>query len=311
MTDKTSSTKLSEVICALVASVAHARKSADIEAVRIGQRYRESELLNGLPVPRLRFKQVNLSLPMILSELIPGKPAELSSLDTIVEAARQALMDGVKARTDALEAASKLESKPEEERRQAERGARLLRSLTPAHGPEPLALSGDAPVPETLFGRFEAEFRRRLDDALRDAHSAVPGGSPSDVALRAAVGAAADEIFTTAFHESIYEYIKDRVTAEKQDFDRDRALEGVREMHDEPFIADLKRLVRLAAERAAIKVATVDPDFAVTVGTDEIRNAGGGPDVVTRISMVIVEEGLEWVTEISEERGKVSKLIPE
>lgn len=68
--------------------------------------------------------------------------------------------------------------------------------------------------------------------------------------------------------------------------------------------------LRSSAESKAISKPTVPPDFYVSVDTDSIKNAGGGPDVVTRLNMVLLEEGLEWLTEVKD-GTETTKLMPE
>lgn len=49
--------KFSDVIGGLVSGVAQARSIADVEALRMAHRYRQIDLLKGMPVPRLRFRR--------------------------------------------------------------------------------------------------------------------------------------------------------------------------------------------------------------------------------------------------------------
>lgn len=69
-------------------------------------------------------------------------------------------------------------------------------------------------------------------------------------------------------------------------------------------------LSRLAADNAILQ-RTVSPDFYVRVDTESIKNAGT-PQAVTRLRMVLREEGLEWMKEEGTDSGDASwKLLAE
>ena len=68
--------------------------------------------------------------------------------------------------------------------------------------------------------------------------------------------------------------------------------------------------IRDEAESVAVKEPTISPDFYVSADTETIKNAGGGPNTVTRFNMVLLEEGLEWVTE-THDGTETSKLMQE
>jgi len=59
---------LGEVIGAILAGIAHARRVSDEETAAIAEYYREHELLSGLSAPRLRLPSVKLDLPVIVDE---------------------------------------------------------------------------------------------------------------------------------------------------------------------------------------------------------------------------------------------------
>lgn len=64
-----------------------------------------------------------------------------------------------------------------------------------------------------------------------------------------------------------------------------------------PFCHGLMQEAHLATEKAAILAPTSSPDFEVSINTDVIKNMGGGADAVTRLHLVLREEGLEWLSE--------------
>jgi hypothetical protein len=124
--DQMENPKLSEVLGALVASVAYGRQVADMEALRIARRYEQNELLKGLPVPRLRLSQVNISLPVILSEVIPGKPAERNDPVEIAKKAAKQLTEAIDEEIKRLKYLVDLENTPAEQKDIFRRGIRFL-----------------------------------------------------------------------------------------------------------------------------------------------------------------------------------------
>jgi hypothetical protein len=46
------------------------------------------------------------------------------------------------------------------------------------------------------------------------------------------------------------------------------------------------------------------------VNTENVKNTGGGPETITRLDLVLREEGLEWHSEERDGRTS-SKLLPE
>lgn len=83
--EKDNTRKFSDVFSAIVNSCSKARSSTDLAALRIAEQYKRNELLKGLPVPRLRFHKINISMPVVITDLIPEKKAKMNSIDVIVE----------------------------------------------------------------------------------------------------------------------------------------------------------------------------------------------------------------------------------
>lgn len=291
--------KFSDVIGALVASVAHARSVADIESLRIAYRYRNNELLKGMPIPRLRFRRVSISLPVVLTDLIPGTPAEISPDYVIEDAVENAFKADIAQLLETLERAANQTDLSDDERRRLQRYQRLASYV---QRPE-------VDVPQ----RLRQAFGKTLQAALADLRALPGGDAPSDAAIQGAVGEAAALAFKNVFDEVTYLYIQDRVMQQEQrtDFDPERARRDRSALNEDEILVDLKNRIRQSAEAAAIRKATVPPDFVVSVNTDVVKNAGGGPDAVTRLSMVLSEEGLEWVTEYGPDGAETTRLIPE
>lgn len=60
---------LGELIGALLADATSARVSADVEAVKVAQRYSQDELMRHLPVPRFRLPEITVELPVLVTSV--------------------------------------------------------------------------------------------------------------------------------------------------------------------------------------------------------------------------------------------------
>lgn len=68
---------LSQLIGALMTSLAHARRIADEETANIAEYYRDTPLLQGLSLPRVRVPEMVLELPLMVEKLEEGEENEL------------------------------------------------------------------------------------------------------------------------------------------------------------------------------------------------------------------------------------------
>lgn len=290
--------RFSDVVGGLVSGVAYARSVADLEAMRIAYFYHQHELLRGMPVPRLRIQSVSISLPVIVTEVIPGIAAVRNPAADVAKSATDALEEAIKAtekelkNSNTLRAEGKTISAPEEEELliRFEKIVDLARS-------------------EGAVARFNEQLKDRIEHAYMELKLSE-GDKASDASLRDKVGQVAEDTIRGVLTEIIAKYVRKKAQDTRQEFDRERGEKTVQELLEHRITTMLVRYVRLAAEKSAVKDPTVPPDFYVSVNTGEIKNAGGGPDVVTRLEMILREEGLEWLKE--EHDGKfTSKLTPE
>ncbi|MCK9442472.1 MAG: hypothetical protein M0Q13_13770, partial [Methanothrix sp.] len=171
------------------------------------------------------------------------------------------------------------------------------------------------------YESFKKVLRSRLDRAFLKLE--MDDSSNIDVAIRYTVGETVESAFRDVMSEFFFRYAEYRIKVEKiepnpkqmaddnrPEFDAKMARKGSEKIMEseitERMIADIRPLV----EKAAIYKPSIPPDFYIEVDTDSIKNAGGGPDAVTRLSIVMHEEGLEWLSE--EQKGlKTKKLMPE
>jgi len=290
--------RFSEVIGGLVSGVAYARSVADMEAMRIAYCYRQHELLKGMPVPRLRIQRVSISLPIIVSEVIPGTPAVRSPAVEIARTSAEALTVAI--------VATKREY---DDNRELRKEKKTLLSSEEGTILDRLMRIVDSVDGEQAISRFRDQVIVAIDHAYVEL-SLSEGDNPSDASLRDKVGETVEKELHELFTEYISRYIHERAELNNQELDFERARMTIQQLLDHEYTKDIVQHVRNGAEGSAVKKQTVPPDFYVSVNTGDVRNAGGGPEVVTRLNMVLREEGLEWLTE--EHDGKeTSRLAPE
>lgn len=283
-------TKLSEVIGGLVASIAHARSVADAEALRIAHRYRQHELLKGLSVPRLRIRNVSISLPVILTATIPGNAAVANSPQEIARIAGNAFQQALNWANESLKDQRQLKNLSVEERKWQGRFERLIPAMMAANAPVLLRESLDGEIQQTLNSLSLSE----------------AGGAPADAAIRDAVADTTERVVRGVLEEVCLRYLRERLGQERarvapgqstgEDFDEGRARQFADDVLKHELVKKLIGNLRLAAQQASVIKPTIAPDFEVSVNTDDIKNTGGGPDAVTRLNLLLHEEGLEWMT---------------
>jgi len=299
--------RLSDVLGALVAGVAHARGIADSEVMSIARRYRRHEYLRGLSVPRLRVSKVVVELPLLLGGVVPSQKARIAGPETIALAVGSALLEAVDD-FDRYTATNRHKMKPAV----AEQSTALIEELRRADGQ----------------ARFAAALRQLLRQQARELDKSSPGKvALSDVVVRDEIGNAVERLLRDHLAQSLAERARrEREAAEAAasagpmafggDFDapskwtRAQQEEAITEAMLTEAITELVEAVRGAAEDAAILRGAQPADFFVRVDSEEIKNAGT-PGAVTRIQLTLTEEGLEWSEESDAGGASRWKLRPE
>ena len=297
---------LSDIISAIISSISKGRYIADLEAMRMAMQYEKIDLLNGLPVPRLRINSVQISMPVIMTGVTPGSNATLAPVSKIIEntlksckveltSAEEWIQRGIGIR--------KLEENDDDEQ------LNLLKTYE-------LIFKKVSDKKVDILSHFEVELHKRIENDI-----ALLKTSMHDVISASAivkqVGESTEKSLYIIFETAIFLHIKDLVASKNKNkgdgkiaFENERARSGVKELLDHKIIKDFVAKVRFATEISAIEQNDQPAEIQVMVDTENIKNAGGGPDAVTHLHFNVREEGLEWVTEISEEKS-VRKLIPE
>ena len=295
--DEQKKQRFSEVIGGLVSGVSYARSVADMEAMRIAYYYHQHELLKGMPIPRLRIQRVSISLPIIVTEVIPGVAAirnpAVDVARSVTEALVKAFQDAMKEFADIRKLKEQQKSivSPDEEELQG----RFEQIVTNASD-------------KGAKKRFESQLRDDLEHAYMDLNLSE-GSHPSDASMRHMAGQVAESVLRQLMTEHTSAYVHQKAVENETTFDLERGKKAVQELMDHEITSRLIKTVRHAAEENATLTRTVPPDFYVQVNTGDVKNHGN-PDVVTRVDMVLKEEGLEWMTEENDGK-KSSKLMQE
>jgi hypothetical protein len=265
----------SDVLGAMVSSIAQARQIADVAAVNLAYAYQRHDLLKGMAVPRLRFRSVDVSLPVLIRQVHPAKQPELNDAATIArhvaaEVQRRAKLVAQKISFEANEEVSS-------DRRKS------LESVAALWG-----LVAEDRIISRLHVHVESQLKQRIME-----YYAIVGTSPASISesvIRSEVAASVKSGFRLFFREILEEDAK--------------AMETSLAMHLTKLkFSELKRthlygkvltsVARLASDMC-FRTPSVPAELEMVVHTDEIKNTGG-MDSVTRIRFTLLEEGLEWV----------------
>ncbi|MBN1404385.1 MAG: hypothetical protein JW942_07985 [Opitutales bacterium] len=304
---------LSELVGAIVSSIAHARGVADAEALRLAHIYRRNELLKGLPVPRLRLRNINISLPLLISGMSPSEAGTLNTSANIASACFHALQRGLGLLLARLKQKADMESLPEEERNEACLYSILINGLFEESEKDTRTLKKER------FEGYKHIFTSRIgaviDEALeRNGNDVATSSEQSSIETYVADSVAEatrrllQELFFTRLREFAIGRQKDLPEAERKPFDPARArLRTEAFLHGEDggiLVEDARRAAAQSCYRQQAKPA----EIRVIAGTDNVKNCGAGPEMITRINMTIHEEGLEWT---SQPDGGADRLCPE
>jgi hypothetical protein len=298
--DERAKIRLSDVLGGLVTSVSYGRNVSDVQALRIALNYKKNSLLEGLPVPRLRLSQVSISLPMILTEVIPGEPPKWNNPAEITQAAVASFQEEIDDELKRLNYLANLKSLTEDEKDLYDRYVRFLEFAKEEDEND----KDNTPA----YKSFEKVVRSRLKRAFLNIESEDTANSRVDTSIRYMVGETVEIAFRNVMSEFFFRYAKTRI--HETVFDPKKAIKSTEEIMESEITERMISDIRPAAEAVAIRKPSTAPDIYVEVNTDNIKNAGGGPDAVTRLNIVMHEEGLEWLSE--EQKGlKITRLMPE
>ncbi len=294
--------KLSEVLAALVSSVAQARSVADGEALRIACMYQQHELLRGLPAPRMRVTRVTVGLPVMITELVERTSAQRADVEAASAVMERGLLEEIE-RTSEHHASGRSpdpktrssDGKPD----QAEPDRRAWEAFVQAFERHDGAKS--------YLRGFQHEYREQL--AELDRTYGDPG--VPEALVRGAAGDVAGDTLRSVIRQALLRDIEQRGRGAKRELVSTSAGDEVSRILDSRSVKRLIEHARSAAWSASLVTSAQDADLRVAVATEEIKNLGGGPEVVTRLQLTLLEEGLEWLTQNEDDGSKSWKLVTE
>ena len=272
--------QFNDVLGALVSGVSHARRVADAEVMRIAQFYRNHEYLSGLTVPRLRVSKIAIDLPVLFDEVIPAEAAEANTPEYIANSSR-----------------GYVERSVAEMKERLSQGHHKLDEDVAA-----MAMQMIDYINKKWLDNFEKMQRSRLQLVDRLLKKAMYKDGVSDVAIMEAVGESTEDLLTEMVTEII------RAQAERVDESQRHLL--IQNTMVSSTIKELIRDIRTQTEQSALMKDSTPASFSVRVDSEAIKNAGS-PQSVTRLRMVLNEEGLEWSTEESDSGETSWRLLPE
>lgn len=79
---------LSEILGAIMTSVAEARQIADEQTIRVAARYQQEELLQGMSIPRFRLPEIEIELPVVVEAHDPAQPEEIAKTTDVLNNTR-------------------------------------------------------------------------------------------------------------------------------------------------------------------------------------------------------------------------------
>jgi len=299
-------TTLTDVLAAITSSVAHGRQAADAEVTRVARLYQRNEYLQGMSVPRLRLQQVAIDLPLVCLKLVQGQPCKVSEPEFIAKTVLQ-LAAAIEEGLAPLQASIEL---------QQTLGSVEAGGLTPKAYEILTAVFATQSEHATLDLSEQLAERYRL--ALNGLVDAQRETDLPDSAIRERVGDLTENLVRGKVIELVRAAMDGPAADGKnQPADPGRAPEMdtetsrmVQMILGSNTIRELVFMLRQTAEDAAIEKPMVSPNLEVEVNTEEVKNSASS-GAVTRLSLTLTEEGLEWASETGATGSKSWRLLPE
>lgn len=279
---------LDQVLGAVLASLAQARRMADEQTTAIAQYYQTSPLLKGMSAPRIRLPEVTVDVPVIIDQLEAGKPPvfaspkELAALavDAAVRTAQSADVPMSAAVRDSLSAAIRA-------RMDAVMGQLDVGKAAPELVQESLAATVDealhAPVGKVISARVATLSKLAAQAAARAAVQASTKAT-GKTTVRATTDAARAAGLAAASAPSAIAVPQATVVQAS-------------------VLAAAKEAIRLAAIKEPGRAATLK----TSVLTADIKERAS-PETITRLKLVLREEGMEW-QEVRQANGSTTAML--
>jgi hypothetical protein len=338
---------LSDALAALVTSVSMARVQADISSAQVAQLYKRHDVLRLMPVPRIRLNRVHVSLPFVVTAVRRGRAGVLAEPVEIAKGLAERLKQALRKVNDlngevwyALTDKDSAIIPPKSVEwsliwgvNQAVYHTQKAFELSLVSRP-----SATSPSLQQLLGTYE--FVERFTAAIAGVFQCVrsQGGaedSIDELAVPALLGEAVKRVLV---HRVVRRRNEGHEIAKRTPASTPEELREPNEHFFSVIIGEKdpdklpehckgtyagELYVRLLAVMPelfdtlgafaglrAFKHPTVAPEVEISVHTADVKNQGN-PGTITRLDMVMSEEGLEWVVETGEDGEKRWKLLPE
>lgn len=292
---------LSSVMNAIISSVSKGRQTADFEAMKSAIMYQKIDLLKGLPVPRMRINNIKVSIPMILNNVTSLTEPDHIPITQISSNAEKSFKTELQASIEWIESGIKLldfgSSEATIQLKHLERFRTIFNNI-------------NSPEADT-FTNFKQDLEKRISFDL-SVYKSTMNEMISEQGIRNSIGDSIENSLLLVIKREIFSWIKEKLAnKDAVTLDIDRAQNSINELCSDKIIAGLIQKIRFAAETTCIELQEQSPELEILVDTESIKNAGGGPDSVSRLSFVLREEGLEWITEIDQDDKPNHKLSTE
>jgi hypothetical protein len=306
--DNNKNPTLSDVMNAIITSVSKGRQAADFEAMKSAMMYQKIDLLKGLPVPRMRINNIKVSIPMILSNITPATEADHKPVTQISSDASKIFVKELQASIKWIGSGIKMLDTSGTE-------TNIQFTGSPETNIQLKSLNTFVDIFKSINASQVTHFQEDLEQRLSfdlAMYKSDMNGMISEQGLQNIVGTSTEASLLLVIKSGIFNWIKERVAAkEGVTFDIDRASNSVEKRYKDKIVIGLLKKIKFSIESTSIEQQAVNSQVEVLVDTESIKNAGGGPDTVTRLSFVLREEGLEWITETDQDNNSNHKLITE
>lgn len=295
---------LSDVIAAIVSSVAHGRQTADIEVARVSRLYQANAYLQGMSVPRLRLQKVAIELPVLCLSLEPGNNCEVSEPAYIADKVFTVGGEIVEGLRKIIAGLVETEGKLSATAPDAASGTTRRELNAVMAQPEIAGLLFDR---EKLAGSYELTLKQFGVTPTQHTTEA------SDAEVKLAIGDVTESLVRAELIDQIIARLHpDKAdAADRIEWEVDtHTAQVIDQIMGMNVVRDIISTVRIHAEETAIRRPAKSPDLVVEVDTEKVKN-NANSGAVTRLALELTEEGLEWSSQIDAGGLKSWHLTPE
>ncbi len=290
--ENTSPVLLSDVLGSMVSSIAQARQIADVAAVNLAYAYQRHELLKGMAVPRLRFRSVDVSLPVLIQQVHEARKPELDSAHAIAKR----VADEVKRR--AVFVAQKLRFELATEALSQEQHAQT----------ESFALFWEKVSTDEIAVQVHDRVENQLE--ARVIRTFTAGGKSPAAGTEASIRSEVAASIQSGIRMAFWDMLSAPATSAPDEAQGNRSapsgLVRFSELQQHYLYVSVLESASNLASDTCFRTPSVPAALELVVCTDDVKNKGGGIDNIARIRFTLLEEGLEWV---EDEQGR--RLITE